>query len=56
MNAGVMGGVNGSDGYMNRIIDAAMFKVMPSENGFATGVIDFSCVPDIQEVSAREWV
>ncbi len=50
LNSGVMGVVDGHDGYLHRIIDAAMFKVMPARNGFATGVVDFACVPDIQQV------
>ncbi|HNQ04738.1 MAG TPA: ABC transporter ATP-binding protein [Thiobacillaceae bacterium] len=39
LNAGVVG----ADGtYLHRIIDAAMFTVMPEPDGCGTGVIDFS--------------
>lgn len=50
LNAGVMGDTGAGDGFLHRIIDAAMFKVLPSEKTYGTGIIDFSCIPITEEI------
>jgi lipopolysaccharide transport system ATP-binding protein len=47
LNAGVVGDLNGSETYLHRLIDVAMFRVMSESENLATGIIDFSCVPRI---------
>ena len=54
MNAGVLGSTHGDDGYLHRLIDAAMFRVMPDSSSLTTGIVDFSCVPEIEEVLVIE--
>lgn len=43
LNAGVVGDVNGSEAYLHRLVDVAMFRVMSESENSATGVVDFSC-------------
>jgi lipopolysaccharide transport system ATP-binding protein len=47
MNAGVLGEVDGSLTYLHRLIDVAMFRVLPGSENLATGIIDFGCSPTI---------
>ena len=50
MNAGVLGDVDKGITYLHRLVDAAMFRVLPeteTENA-ATGIVDFDCRPDIR--------
>jgi lipopolysaccharide transport system ATP-binding protein len=54
LNAGIRGDANGEDGYLHRLIDIAMFRVMPDTMGFTTGIIDFACVPEIEEMAVSE--
>jgi lipopolysaccharide transport system ATP-binding protein len=54
LNAGVMGSTHGDDGYLHRLIDVAMFRVMPDSSRLVTGIVDFSCVPGIEEVIVSE--
>ena len=42
LNAGVMGSTHGDDGYLHRMIDVAMFRVMPDSSRLLTGIMDFS--------------
>lgn len=51
MNAGVLGELNGSETYMHRLIDAAVFRVMSESDSLSTGVIDFSCNPRVNSES-----
>lgn len=48
LNAGVLGDVNGSETYLHRFIDVAMFRVMPDTRSLTTGIVDFGCHPRIQ--------
>jgi len=41
LNAGVLGVVNGSEDYLDRNIDIAMFRVQDNENRIATGIVNF---------------
>lgn len=54
LNAGVMGSTHGDDGYLHRLIDAAMFRVLPDNSRFVTGFMDFSCVSKIEKVGVNE--
>lgn len=45
LNAGVVGDLNGSETYLHRLIDVAMFRVLSESDDLATGIIDFSCSP-----------
>lgn len=48
LNAGLVGDVNGSETYLHRLIDIAMFRVLPYEGDIATGIVDFSCYPKVE--------
>jgi lipopolysaccharide transport system ATP-binding protein len=48
LNAGVVGDVDGSETYLHRMIDIAMFRVQPDAGSLATGIVDFSCYPEIE--------
>ncbi len=48
LNAGVVGDVNGSETYLHRLIDIAMFRVQPDTGNLATGIVDFGCYPEIE--------
>jgi lipopolysaccharide transport system ATP-binding protein len=48
LNAGVVGDVNNSETYLHRLIDIAMFRVLPDSESFTTGVVDFGCYPEIE--------
>ncbi|MCG2721289.1 MAG: ABC transporter ATP-binding protein [Thermodesulfovibrionales bacterium] len=41
LNAGVLGIINGSEEYLDRNIDIAMFRVQDNENKTATAIVDF---------------
>ncbi len=52
LNAGVRGDVNGEDVYLDRAIDAVMFKVQPEVGLKATGTVDFQAVARVVTTSA----
>ncbi|MDF0606828.1 ABC transporter ATP-binding protein [Neisseriaceae bacterium TC5R-5] len=54
LNAGVMGDVAESEGYLHRLIDIAMFRVLPDSDGLVTGIVDFGCYPDIALLQAQD--
>jgi lipopolysaccharide transport system ATP-binding protein len=47
MNAGVLGIIDGAETYLDRRIDAAMFRVMPVSAQTATGLVDIGAVPEV---------
>lgn len=47
LNAGVVGDLNGSDTYLHRMIDIAVFRVNAEFPNFATGIVDFHCMPKV---------
>lgn len=51
LNAGVNGEMDGSETYLHRLIDVAMFRVLSESENLSTGVVDFSCTPRIELVS-----
>jgi len=48
LNAGVVGDLNGSETYLHRLVDVAMFRVMSETDNLATGVVDFTCYPRVR--------
>lgn len=48
LNAGVVGDVDGSETYLHRLIDIAMFRIVPDAENLATGIVDFGCYPEIE--------
>lgn len=49
LNAGVVGDINGSETYLHRLIDIAMFRVLTEADRVATGMVDFACRPLVQQ-------
>ena len=43
LNAGLLGDVDGSETYLHRLIDIAMFRVGAEADDLATGIINFGC-------------
>jgi lipopolysaccharide transport system ATP-binding protein len=50
LNAGVVGEVGGAETYLHRLIDVAMFKVLPDIEKSASGIVDFGCHPTVEFV------
>jgi lipopolysaccharide transport system ATP-binding protein len=48
LNAGVVGDIGGTETYLHRLIDVAMFKVLPETENLATGIVDFGCYPEVE--------
>lgn len=48
LNAGVVGDVDGNESYLHRLLDVAMFRVVPEGDDLATGIVDFSCSPKVE--------
>lgn len=48
LNAGAFGAAGGEETVLHRLVDAVVFRVMPSEQNIATEVIDFHCEPGIR--------
>jgi lipopolysaccharide transport system ATP-binding protein len=51
MNSGVLGQVGDKDGYLHRLVDIMMFRILPDKNRYATAIFDFGCVPEIKLIS-----
>ncbi|EJL58062.1 ABC-type polysaccharide/polyol phosphate transport system, ATPase component [Rhizobium sp. CF122] len=47
LNAGVIGDVHGSDLYLHRLVDIAMFRVATERDNLATGIVDFECRAEV---------
>lgn len=48
LNAGVIGEVDGRETYLHRLIDIALFRVLPDTENLATGIVDFGCYPEFE--------
>jgi lipopolysaccharide transport system ATP-binding protein len=48
MNAGVLGQAGAGDGFLHRLVDVAMFRILPDNDNLSTAIIDFGCVPEIE--------
>lgn len=53
LNAGVMGTVAQEETFLHRLIDVAIFRVLPDTGNCATGIVDFDCRPDIEQLHDR---
>ncbi|HEV7253779.1 MAG TPA: ABC transporter ATP-binding protein [Mesorhizobium sp.] len=51
LNAGVMGATDEHQGFLHRILDAAIIKVAPVPDMIATGLVDAHITPAVQRVS-----
>ena len=55
LNAGVLGMLDNSEGFLHRLVDAAMFKVHPEETDTSrSGFVDFYIKPQISSVNFAE--
>jgi lipopolysaccharide transport system ATP-binding protein len=52
LNAGVVADVEGTETYVHRLIDAAMFRVVPEADNTMTGIVDFSCTGSVKPLSS----
>lgn len=43
LNAGVLGDINGSEGFLHRFLDIETFRVIDEPGSYVTGVVDFGC-------------
>lgn len=50
INAGVLARIGGEEHFADRLIDAAMFRVMPQPGRAATGLVDLDVVPHVRVV------
>lgn len=50
LNAGTTGEVNGAETYLHRLVDVAMFRVQADGESTLTGVVDFSCSPEVKKL------
>ena len=51
LNAGVQGVIDGKDGYLDRIIDAVMFKVLFEKDILCTATVDFKITPKFVRIT-----
>ena len=54
LNAGVVANIDGSEQFLDRNIDIAMFRVQPENDILATGIIDFCVEPDIYFAQTKQ--
>jgi len=47
LNAGVVGHIDGSEQFLARQVDVAMFRIQPEYNSIAAGIIDFCIQPHV---------
>lgn len=52
LNAGVVGDVEGTETYLHRLIDIAMFRVLPNSGSLSTGTVDFRAMPEYELVDS----
>lgn len=43
LNAGVVGEVDENEIYLHRLLDIAMFRVLPIQENYSTGIVNFEC-------------
>jgi len=46
LNAGVVGLREGTETYLHRLLDVAMFRVLPESGSLVNGIVDFNCIPE----------
>lgn len=51
MNAGIVGRIGqADDGYLHRLVDVAMFRILPEVNNCTTAIVDFGCQPFVETI------
>lgn len=53
LNAGVRGRVDNEETFLDRVIDAALFRVPPEPGRLATGFVDFHVRPDVEMIDSE---
>jgi lipopolysaccharide transport system ATP-binding protein len=53
LNAGFVGDIDGTEGYLHRLVDAAMFRVLPETKSLSSGTVDFGCVPTVERLDLQ---
>ena len=48
LNAGVLGRLDDHEVFLDRVVDAAMFRVLPDATALATGLVDFDVEPTVE--------
>ncbi|MET0230857.1 MAG: ABC transporter ATP-binding protein [Rhodanobacteraceae bacterium] len=48
LNAGVLGRLDGDEVFLDRVVDASMFRVLPDEARLATALVDFEVEPRVE--------
>jgi lipopolysaccharide transport system ATP-binding protein len=48
LNAGVLGRLDGDEVFLDRVVDASMFRVLPDDARLATALVDFDVEPRIE--------
>jgi lipopolysaccharide transport system ATP-binding protein len=48
LNAGVLGRLDGDEVFLDRVVDASMFRVLPDDARLATALVDFEVEPRIE--------
>lgn len=56
LNAGVLGMVGDAEGFLNRQLDVAMFRVHPEENLLPTCFVDFNIEPTVSVIGATKII
>lgn len=51
INAGVVGSENMEEVFLHRLLDACMFRVLPTSGSLSSGLVDFSCTHEIATTS-----
>jgi lipopolysaccharide transport system ATP-binding protein len=54
VNAGVVGTENGEETFLHRLLDACMFRVLPSPESLNSGLVDFSCTSEVLLMEGEE--
>jgi lipopolysaccharide transport system ATP-binding protein len=54
MNAGVLGRVGEVETFLDRVVDAVVFRVLPDPGRLATGFVDFHVQPQVEVLESRE--
>ena len=54
LNAGVLGLLDGEEGYLARLLDAMAFKVVGEKSLLSTGYIDFDCLDEVCKREGRD--
>jgi lipopolysaccharide transport system ATP-binding protein len=54
LNAGCSGWLDEEDRFLHRLVDTAMFRVLPQERDARTGIVDFEFEPTVEVITSPE--